>query len=72
MAFDECPDLDGTPEQLRGSIERTIRWLQRSVDALERHTVAGLEATSSKRYSASFKVALTATCGIQRRADPRL
>ena len=33
MAFDECPDLGGSLEQLRGSIERTIRWLQRSVDA---------------------------------------
>ena len=38
MAFDECPDLEGTPEQLRGSIERTIRWLKRSVDAWQNNT----------------------------------
>lgn len=33
MAFDECPALDAAPEQLRASIERTLRWLERSHSA---------------------------------------
>ncbi|TVR47089.1 MAG: tRNA guanosine(34) transglycosylase Tgt [Planctomycetota bacterium] len=33
MAFDECPDLDASPDALRASIERTLRWLERSVQS---------------------------------------
>jgi queuine tRNA-ribosyltransferase len=33
MAFDECPPLDGDRAALQASIERTLRWLERSVQA---------------------------------------
>ena len=58
MAFDECPDL-GSLEQLRGSIERTIRWLQRSVDAW-RDTQKGWPGVSkAKPSSALYRVGST-------------
>lgn len=33
MAFDECPPSDGTREVVIAAVERTARWLARSVDA---------------------------------------
>ena len=33
MAFDECPAADAEKKYLRDSIDRTLRWLQRSIDA---------------------------------------
>ncbi|NRA38293.1 MAG: tRNA guanosine(34) transglycosylase Tgt [Planctomycetes bacterium] len=33
MAFDECPDANADDNYMRASIERTLRWLQRSIDA---------------------------------------
>jgi queuine tRNA-ribosyltransferase len=33
MAFDECPATDAEPSYLRDSIDRTLRWLDRSVAA---------------------------------------
>lgn len=33
MAFDECPDANADKNYMKNSIERTLRWLQRSIDA---------------------------------------
>ena len=33
MAFDECPDANADKAYMKNSIERTLRWLQRSIDA---------------------------------------
>ena len=33
MAFDECPPFPATPEYMKGSLERTVRWLERSLKA---------------------------------------
>ncbi len=36
MAFDECPPYPATPAYLKASIERTLRWLERSLKAKTR------------------------------------
>ncbi|MFN3368065.1 MAG: tRNA guanosine(34) transglycosylase Tgt [Thermus sp.] len=36
MAFDECPPYPSSPEYLRASLERTLRWLERSLEAKKR------------------------------------
>ncbi|MCS7058108.1 MAG: tRNA guanosine(34) transglycosylase Tgt [Meiothermus sp.] len=36
MAFDECPPYPSSPEYLRASAERTLRWLERSLRAKTR------------------------------------
>lgn len=36
MAFDECPPYPVTPEYLKASIERTLRWLERCLGAKTR------------------------------------
>jgi len=33
MPFDECPALPATPEEIRASVERSIRWEERSLKA---------------------------------------
>jgi len=40
MAFDECPPHPITPEYLKSSIERTLRWLERCLVAKTRHDQA--------------------------------
>ena len=36
MAFDQCPPLPGTPEDIRAAVERTIHWAKRSKTAHNR------------------------------------
>ncbi|MFD3005853.1 tRNA guanosine(34) transglycosylase Tgt [Thermus tengchongensis] len=36
MAFDECPPYPSSPEYLKASLERTLRWLERSLKAKTR------------------------------------
>lgn len=36
MAFDECPPYPATPEYMKNSIERTLRWLERCLKAKTR------------------------------------
>jgi len=36
MAFDECPPFPSTPEYMKDSLERTVRWLERSLKAKTR------------------------------------
>ena len=36
MAFDECLQYPATPEEIRKSMEMTLRWLQRSKEAMTR------------------------------------
>ncbi|WP_243030792.1 tRNA guanosine(34) transglycosylase Tgt [Thermus altitudinis] len=36
MAFDECPPYPSPPEYLKASLERTLRWLERSLKAKTR------------------------------------
>lgn len=42
MAFDECPPYPSTYEYMKQSVERTLRWAQRSLDAHQRKDVQGL------------------------------
>jgi queuine tRNA-ribosyltransferase len=41
MAFDECPALDADAPTMRASIERTLRWLQRSIAAWQQDAGPG-------------------------------
>ncbi len=36
MSFDECPPFDATYEYMKQSVERTLRWAKRGLDAHER------------------------------------
>lgn len=38
MAFDECPDANAEKKYLQNSIDRTLRWLQRSIDAWQNNS----------------------------------
>jgi queuine tRNA-ribosyltransferase len=40
MAFDECPPYPATPEYMKASIERTLRWLERCLKAKTRNDQA--------------------------------
>lgn len=42
MAFDECPPYPATRSQIRESMDRTYRWLQRCINAHERPTEQAL------------------------------
>lgn len=42
MAFDECPPYPSTYEYMKSSVERTLRWAKRSLDAHQNTTTQGL------------------------------
>lgn len=42
MAFDECPPYPATYEYMKNSVERTLRWAKRSLDAHKNKTTQGL------------------------------
>ena len=65
MSFDECPPYPATHEYMKNSVERTLRWMKRSLDAhkdRENQAIFGIvqggEFEDLRRFSAEETVKL--------------